>query len=81
MLRVPFQVDDFLSEKDATFDHLYELVGRLEEKDPEEITELQRAEVERLREHFAQRVREVWNDIMAVEVTLVNQTEKVGERF
>lgn len=70
-----------MSEKDATFDHLYELVGRLEEKDPEEITELQRAEVERLREHFAQRVREVWNDIMAVEVTLVNQTEKVGERF
>ncbi len=75
-------VDEFLEDKDAVFDQLYEVIGRMEERgEAEEVTELQRAEVERLREHLAARIREVWAQVMAVEVTLVNQTEAVLERF
>lgn len=72
-----FQLEQYMVDKDKIVDELYDLAGVLENKEAEEITDMQREEAERLRERFSARTRQVWDKIMSLEVILVNQTEKV----
>ena len=71
------EVDSFLNEKDVIFDNLYELAGQFEDKEAEEITDLQREEVEKMKEMFSSKTKDLWSTIMSHEITLVNQTEQV----
>ncbi len=42
-----------------------------------QVTDLQRDEVDKLREHFKIRAKETWSKVMAQELTLMTQTEQV----
>lgn len=68
-------------EKERIFDTLFEMASELEDKDAEEITDLQREEVEKLKEEFNHKTTDTWNTIMAHEMTLVNETERVLALF
>ncbi len=70
-------MDDFLVEKDRIFDKLFELANKFDDKEPEEITDEQKEEVNALKELFVTKTKETWNIIMDHEITLVNQTEQV----
>ena len=74
-------IDAFMNDKDVIFDTLYEMAGQFEDKEAEEITELQREEVEKLQEQFGQKIKETWSVIMSHEMNLVNQTEQVLGKF
>lgn len=71
------QIDRFHAEKEVIFDSLFDLAAQIEDKVPDEITDLQREEVEKLREQFSSNTKETWGKVISYEVTLVNQTEQV----
>ena len=71
-----FQIEAFFREKEDIFNKLFDLQVEFEERD-DEVSELQREEVDRLRDLFRNRTKLVWNHVMAQEITLVSQTEKV----
>ncbi|XP_059089736.1 dynein regulatory complex subunit 3-like [Tigriopus californicus] len=75
------ELELYMADKDKIVDELYDLAGVLENKEAEEITDMQREEAERVRERFSCRTRKVWDKIMSLEVILVNQTEKVLGEF
>ena len=70
------QIESFLKEKENIFNKLYDLQIEFEERD-QDVTELQREEVEKLRELFRTRTKMTWNVVMTQEITLVSQTEQV----
>ncbi len=70
------QIETFLKEKENIFNKLYDLQIEFEERD-QEITDLQREEVEKLRDLFRTRAKMTWNVVMTQEITLVTQTEQV----
>ena len=70
------QIETFLKEKENIFNKLYDLQIEFEERD-QDVTDLQREEVEKLRDLFRTRVKMTWNVVMAQEITLVSQTEQV----
>ena len=69
-------IENFNREKENVINKLYDLQMDFEEKE-EEITDLQREEVEKLRETFRQRAKTTWHTVMSQELTLVSQTEQV----
>ena len=71
-------IENFNREKEAVLNKLYDLQLDFEEKE-EEITDLQREEVEKIREQFRQRAKTTWHTVMAQELTLVSQTEQVRD--
>ena len=71
------QIETFLKEKENIFNKLYDLQIEFEERD-QEITDLQREEVEKLRDLFRTRAKMTWNVVMTQEITLVTQTEQVS---
>ena len=73
-------LDNFNREKENVINKLYDLQMDFEEKE-EEITDLQREEVEKLRETFRQRAKTTWHTVMSQELTLVSQTEQVCLTF
>ena len=70
------QIESFLREKENIFNKLYDLQIEFEERE-QDVTELQREEVEKLRELFRTRTKMTWNVVMTQEITLVSQTEQV----
>ena len=72
-------IDNFIREKENVINKLYDLQMDFEEKE-EEITDLQREEVEKLREQFRQRAKATWHTVMSQELTLVSQTEQVSKK-
>ena len=70
------QIESFLKEKENIFNKLYDLQIEFEERE-QDVTELQREEVEKLRELFRTRTKMTWNVVMTQEITLVSQTEQV----
>ena len=72
-------IENFIREKEIVINKLYDLQMDFEEKE-EEITDLQREEVEKLREQFRQRAKTTWHTVMSQELTLVSQTEQVSKK-
>ena len=70
------QIETFLKEKENIFNKLYDLQIEFEERD-QDVTDLQREEVEKLRDLFRTRTKMTWNVVMTQEITLVTQTEQV----
>jgi Fe-S cluster biosynthesis and repair protein YggX len=75
------QIEGYLGEKERIFDALFEIAARLEDKDAEEVTELQREEVDKLKEEFSTMTKETWNKVMEHEIILINQLEQVRENL
>lgn len=65
-----------MKEKETIFNKLYDLQIDFEERE-EEITELQREEVYKLKDLVRQKAKAVWNTVMSQEITLVTQTDQV----
>lgn len=75
---ISFQIEVFLKEKDGILDRLFDMAADMEEKyGNEEITDLQKDEVDKLRDLFRQKTKMTWNTVMSQELTLVSQTEQV----
>jgi hypothetical protein len=72
-----FQIELCLREKEKVFNKLFDLAAEFEEREGEEVTELQREEVDKLRDFFRQRAKNSWNVVMSQEMTLLTQTEQV----
>ena len=68
-------------EKEKIFESVFELAAQFEDKEPDEITDLQREEVEKMRELFITKTKDLGNCIMSNEITLVNQIEHVRKSF
>lgn len=65
-----------MREKESIFNKLYDLQIDFEERE-EEITELQREEVYKLKDLVRQKAKSVWSTVMSQEITLVTQTDQV----
>lgn len=68
-------------DKDRTFDAVFELANEIEEKEAEDVTDLQREEVERLTQSFVVRTKETYAKLMENELVLVTQTEQVNREL
>eukprot|EP00095_Tigriopus_kingsejongensis_P003056 maker-scaffold101_size371023-snap-gene-0.20 protein:Tk03056 transcript:maker-scaffold101_size371023-snap-gene-0.20-mRNA-1 annotation:"leucine-rich repeat-containing protein 48-like isoform x3" len=75
------EIDAYMKDRDKIVDELYELAGVVENKEVEEISDMQREEAERIKERFSRSTKDLWGRIMSLEVILVNQTEKVLLEF
>ena len=66
-----------MNRKEGIFNNFYDTLGVLEEKENEEIPEVTREELEKLRETFRTAAKSTWDVVMSQEMTLVTQTEQV----
>lgn len=60
---------------------MFELANEIEEKEAEDVTDLQREEVERLTQSFVARTKETYAKLMENELVLVTQTEQVNREL
>jgi len=74
-------VEAFLVEKEAIFEAASDLSARVEDKEADDVTAEQRVEGEALKERFSSAIKNIWSDVMAQEVTLVNQTQAALAQF
>ena len=65
-----------MKEKENVFNKLLDHAEELEERG-EEITDLQKEEVEKLKDSFRHKAKGTWSTVMSQELTLVSQTEQV----
>ena len=72
-------VERFLDRKEHIFNTFYDKMAAIEDREGEEITDLQREELEQLREDFTSKARATWDTVMSLEMVLVTQTEQVLE--
>lgn len=70
-------VEQFLSEKESLLETFYKLAGQMEEKEGEELDQLQREEIYKLKEDLEGKTKATWFHILNREIELVNATEKV----
>ena len=70
-------VEAFLDKKEQIFNMFYDKMGILEEREPEEVTDGQREELEHLRDDFRVKAKATWDTVMSLEMVLVTQTEQV----
>ncbi len=66
-----------MAEKEVIFESVFEMAGDFEDKEAEEISEVQRDEVDRLTQKFVARTKEAYSKLMGMELVLVTQTEQV----
>jgi ribosomal silencing factor RsfS len=79
--KLSLQIETFFLDKDRTFDAVFELANEIEEKEAEDVTDLQREEVERLTQSFVVRTKETYAKLMENELVLVTQTEQVNREL
>ena len=53
-------------------------MAALEDREGDEITDLQREELEQLRDDFKFKAKGTWDTVMSLEMVLVTQTEQVS---
>ena len=70
-------VEKFLDQKESIFNSFYDKMAAIEDREGEELTDLQREELEQLREDFTTRAKGTWDTVMSLEMVLVTQTEQV----
>ena len=70
-------VESFLDKKENIFNSFYDKMAAIEDREGEEITHLQREELEQLRDDFKTRAKATWDTVMSLEMVLVTQTEQV----
>lgn len=70
-------VETFLDQKENIFNSFYDKMAALEDREGEEITDLQREELEQLRDDFKIKAKGTWDTVMSLEMVLVTQTEQV----
>ena len=71
------QIEGFLREKENIFDRLYDIADDFNDRAGEQVTDLQREEVDRIIDLYRQKAKMAWNTVMSQELTLVSQTEQV----
>jgi len=74
-------IEKFLVEKESVILRLSDFAEQCLELDPESITEAQAHAVDSLRSEYTTMVRQLWDELMATEIMLVNSIEGMIEEY
>ena len=66
-----------MDKKEHIFNTFYDKMAAIEDQEGDELTDLQREELEQLRDSFKTKAKATWDTVMSLEMVLVTQTEQV----